>query len=493
MPFVYEQAKRRLDPAEIHVMQSKTRIICISSGMLVPKKSDNPVSRMHLYLNYGLLGLASILADSGYDTRVFHGKFESPEEFIERILSTCAHSPSTVMLSVPSSFALSWARRACRAIRELSPKSRIMIGGRWVVADDDRWIRQQLPDADEYIQGTADATITKIVANGTAGHFPIVGNQPAERISTPPTLNYSLLHEWEEYHPSLEVSRGCGMGCAFCAEAEEPLGALLAPLVAAQRFSDLRTWYRSDRIHPYLEASLFRPSTGWVDAFGAEINALGCRLEWRTETRVDTFSPRLIGKLAKTGLKVLDLGLESASPTQLARMNKTDNPTIYLRRAAELLQACRNEGVWPKVNVLLYPGETPATLDETEEWLERNRDAIKGLSVGPTILFRYGLASEQLLRFFEAQGARATDPDALDRDGFTNLHLSATLSHDAAVRESTRISRSFMTIRDYFDLKSFSYFPRSMSWEQFSDAVEHEPNSSYSFRQDSREAAQTPS
>ena len=54
------------------------RILCISAGQLQPKKADNPLARLHLYLNYGLLGLATILRERGYDPVVIHGRFSEP-------------------------------------------------------------------------------------------------------------------------------------------------------------------------------------------------------------------------------------------------------------------------------------------------------------------------------------------------------------------------------------------------------------------------------
>ncbi len=35
-------------------------VLFISAGMLTPKKGDHPFARWHLYLNYGLVGLATV-------------------------------------------------------------------------------------------------------------------------------------------------------------------------------------------------------------------------------------------------------------------------------------------------------------------------------------------------------------------------------------------------------------------------------------------------
>lgn len=461
---------------------SMTNVICVSAGMLAPKKQDTPIARAHLYLNYGLLGLGSILATSGYSPRIFHGQFLQPEDFVRNLFAARSLDPSApLLLSVPSSFALPWARRACSEVRRVSPATRIIVGGRWVVADDETWIRGQLPDANEIFRGLAEPVIERLIRGPLQSELVSIGSQGLISAHSP-TLNYDLLEHSRRFQPSIEVSRGCGMHCVFCAEAEEPLSSMLDPDILADEFVRLSEHYQTIDIHPYLEASFFRPSSDWIHTFRSALAGRKIQMLWRTETRVDAISPSQIKMLAESGLRVLDLGLESASHEQLLRMQKTTNPESYLRRASELLNACREAGIWTKVNVLLHPGETPETIKATEDWLERHRGSIKGMSVGPTILFRYGAGTDALLREFEAHGAHAIDEKAIDRDGFTHLHLSSEMSHEEARAESLRLSRSFMTERDYFDLKSFSYFPRDLSWPDFRAMLIESPNPNYSFR-----------
>jgi hypothetical protein len=208
-----------------------------------------------------------------------------------------------------------------------------------------------------------------------------------------------------------------------------------------------------------------------VRAFGEHVRERRLSIAWRTESRVDCLTPERIEALAAAGLRVLDLGLESASPRQLVAMGKASQPKVYLRRASEVLHACRASGVWAKVNVLLHPGETMETFGETVDWLARHRDCIKGVSVGPTIVWRYGRHSAALVREYEQRGAQLLDPEALDRDGYAHLHMSAEISHDCAVELALSLSQAMMGARDYFDLKAFSYFPRGTTWEAFDRVV----------------------
>lgn len=447
-----------------HSVKKNDSVVCISAGMLEPKKLRNPAATAHMYLNYGLLGLASRLEEVGYKPIVVHGHFEAPATFVERLYTRgLLPTRNPVLVSVASSYALAWTRQATRLIRERSPDARIVVGGRWVVADDRAWIAAQLPDANEFVEGLADEKITQIV--GGLARRKRVGSSRTR--SGGPALNYELLDGWQDFQPSLEVSRGCGMGCSFCAEAREPLGDMKPAQDLAHEFATIAERYSHANVHPYLESSFFRPSTEWVREFGLALDELDIRLDWRTETRADALSPALIRALAGTGLRVLDIGLESASERQLLAMKKSEKPGTYLRRASRLLKACEAAGVWAKVNLLLHPGETEETVQETVSWLDTHRTAIKGVSVGPTILFRFGTATHEILREFEELGASEAFPGALDRDGYSHLNLSSGIDHQRAIELSSQLSANFMKPRDYFDLKSFSYLRRSVTWNQY--------------------------
>lgn len=458
-------------------------VLCISAGMLRPKKSDNAVARLHLYLNYGLLGLASVLAQRGYEPLVVHGRFDDPDKFVEALANDGRlETRYPVLLSVPSSQALGWARDACRALKRMAPRLSIVVGGRWVVARDGLWIRSKLPEVDLVVYGTAEDRIEALLDTKQwreIGSTDLTAAAASEFSGMMPPLEYRLLERYREYNPSVEVSRGCGRHCSFCAEADVPRSPMKDPTRLADELTACWEAYGKEIIHPYFESSLFLPSTDWIVRVRREFEERGRIFQWRAESRVDGFSTTQIAELALAGLKVIDLGLESASHRQLVAMNKSPRPATYLRRASELLQACYDDGIWTKVNILLYPGETQDTLDETVEWLDERRKYVKGVSVGPMILYRDGSAS--LLQAIAQQGASIVDPDALEAEGFVDLHLSKEMPHDAAVAAALTVSRRFMTARDYFDLKSFSYLPRGLSWEAFSATVARSSNDLFSF------------
>jgi hypothetical protein len=438
--------------------------------MLRPKKADNPVARRYKYLNYGLLGLASELFRAGYGAKVYHGEYQPPESFATMLVRQGLGLEAPLFLSLPSSFSIPWARAFTHYIRQMVPSMQIIVGGRWVVDNEGAWIRSKLGAIDLVVYGTAEGRVVDLLFPSRWSAIPGTDVSSAlyvNRQSGIPRLLLELLDGAEEFHPSIEVSRGCGMGCSFCAEAKEPLTVMKDPHLVVDELAKASTFYSDMRVRCYLEASFFRPTTAWASRFRDSYRERGLQAQWRCESRVDALTDRMVGLLAESGLRVLDLGLESASPIQLLRMNKSQKPHAYLARASDLLKSCKSHGVEVKVNVLLFPGETRQTLDETEEWLWKHKPFFRGVSISPTVLYRYGRDTLHLAAEYAACGASLCRLEALEEDGFAELHLSPEISHEDAIDISAAMSRRFMTASDFFLLKAFTYFPRSYTEAAF--------------------------
>ncbi|OVE68230.1 hypothetical protein CCS79_09955 [Clostridium diolis] len=444
---------------------NKDIIVSISAGMKQPKKTYNALNIKNLYLNYGLLGLSTILKNKGYKVKMFQGDYYDPSEIVNIIKESginLSELKYPVLLSIPSYFAVPWAKELCKKLKD-NYNIKIVAGGRWVVGKDELWLKNIIPEIDLVLDGLGDHIIDKSLNQinwKDIKKYQLINikeNQPFE------DLDFSLLNNYLNYQPCIEVSRGCGSGCTFCMEKNIPLTKLKSPENIINELNKIINIYKSDDVNVYFEASFFKPNIEWAKDLRYLYEKENLNIKWRCETRVDSITPEIIEELSYAGLKVIDLGLESASIKQLKSMGKTKNPNDYLEKAHQLLATCKRLGIWVKINVLLFPGETLETIKETRYWLKTHADCIKGISVNPMVVYGY----DSNMNYFESIGAKLIEFSSLQQNGYAYIDLSNEIDYNLSVKLSMDLSRSLMKKDDYFKLKKFSYFPRNYSYNDY--------------------------
>ena len=135
-----------------------------------------------------------------------------------------------------------------------------------------------------------------------------------------------------------------------------------------------------------------------------------------------------------------------------------------------------------KVNILLYPGEDHKTLYETQSWLDRNAQHIKGVSVGPVVAYGPPRTAQALLEDWRKKGASAVDENSSTKSGITKIHLSREIDAAAAEAVSLDLSRRYMDSEAYFSLKSFSYYPRNYQRTDFDLDISRSDKKNLPFR-----------
>jgi len=210
--------------------------------MLNAKKWDNQFAKKHYYLNYGLLSIATKMKAFGYEPIQVHGNFAKPEEtFCQLVQLGIEKTNYPLFLSITSFFAVPWAKRFCEILKKQLPGIKLVVGGRWVVNNREHWIAKEIPQIDLIVSGLAEGIVNKLFARNTylCAERPAILKIPYLNKSESflvDWLDYSLLHEPEKFHPSIEISRGCGMGCTFCEEGTFKLTKMKSPaLISKQR------------------------------------------------------------------------------------------------------------------------------------------------------------------------------------------------------------------------------------------------------------------
>lgn len=189
--------------------------------------------------------------------------------------------------------------------------------------------------------------------------------------------------------------------------------------------------------------------------------ATGSWFSWRCTTRVDNTNITAFETLADAGLKVVDFGLESASVSQLLKMNKTKNPEAYLKNAENIIRSLSERGVWSKLNILLYAGETLETFNETRSWLLRNKHYIKGISANPLTIYLNGKNTSAYCDEIERLTGSKIDRAALYSTGLIDVDLSPEIGSEYAKKLCNELCGAVMSEEDYLDLKRICYMPRT--------------------------------
>lgn len=399
----------------------------VAAGMKKKKKDFVHNEIENLYLNYGVLGLATQLYNDGYqNVKMFQGDFKKISDVLEEIEKAgivIEELETPVFISIPSFFAVEWAKEFIYEIKRINTNIKVIVGGRWVVDTNAEWIRKKMPYID-------------CISHKAFG-----------------LLNYAQLNNFQKYQPTIEISRGCGNKCEFCLEKDYPVSKLDV-IVEAKEVCDI---YKYKKLNFYFQASIFNPTIQWAEEFAKYYTEYDMEFKWRFETRVDTINLEAIKILSKVGLKVIDLGLESASIEQIVKMNKSKNPEQYLKKAEALLKVLHEYQVWPKLNILLYLGETLQTIEESKGWLDKNKEYIKGVSVNPFILYLNGNNQKEFFDFIEQETGSPVNRKELEKNGFLYINLSKEIPIEKAKQLSKEISDRYMSLEDYLQLKSICY------------------------------------
>lgn len=436
------------------------KIIAVSAGQMLYKKDNSILTKRIKYLNYGLLGLVTILNENlSIDITMFQADDLLPTELFEEIITSGINinDCECLLLSIPSFYSISWCKEFCALIKD-NYHVKIIAGGRWVVDGNKIWLNKKIGNIDEYIEGFGEQKLYRLLG----GNDSIVKDGATHCFKK---LDYTLLYKYQQYQPSIEISRGCGAGCYFCADKNNQRLPNKSVNDIIIELDDLDNLYQKYSV--YFEAPHFVFEKEWTKELCHKLCNRNNNTTWRCTSRVESIPLDKLKELSESGLKVIDIGLESASIEQLYKMGKSKYPEKYIKRTERILEVCSKFNIWVKLNILLYAGETYKTIGETEKWLTKNKDLIKDISVSSLVYYKN---SEDISKFIK-QGATIPNDQSLEDQGYVNLNLSNEISYLTAKKYTKSLPKIVANMRDYYDIKSISYFSPNYTFEDFKSDI----------------------
>lgn len=454
-------------------------------------------------LNFGLLAIATYMSNKGYEVAIFDPQVYPYEDALTKLLQHIARfSPNVVGLSCISGFSYPSCKEFASAIRRHFGSIKIVVGGKDHIGQIGEAALRECSAIDLVVRGEGEEVICQVIESFKSAkpldNIPNIVYRTSEGqiystlyslalTSQPITqLNYNLYPEFNMFAPSLEVSRGCTFGCDFCVSARTGVRKKEVSLIVDEA-EYITRMYKDDKIPIYFETPMFLMRDDEISQFVLMKRERNLNFTWRTETRVDYLTPLRLRNLAEAGLRVVDLGLESASPEILLRMGKTRNPEGYLRKAADALRTAHELGVIIKLNVLFYLGETSETIKMTLSFLEENLPYIRSLSAYPLLLYPGSSLETGIEKDIKQYGGSIVEDSCWQDRHLWPVNPSAEFTYEALQELGLLFTKSFQTKHTFYMQKRYGYFSPGISYSEFVQYVNRLGNEQLPFSKNTRE------
>lgn len=311
------------------------------------------------------------------------------DPLLERFSDELSYGPWQVLGFSLISSNIAFANNLIERIKLKNPEKIVIVGGSAMVFAEER-VRLRT-DIDYFILGEGEDVLPQLITYLQKGRGCLpLGVYQTRVLQAEPlaarleNINTNILPDFSGLDLSLYTekaiplifTRSCLFKCRFCAD----YGSMghFRKCSSQTILQTLEFYYaQGHRFFWFNDLLINGIMSELCTAFQA-FNADDRHIEWiALATPNHQLSASSLEFLAFSGLKTLNLGIESGSERVMRLMNKGFN----LRQCEEALKRIYQAGIQTQLNVIVgFPGETETDFQETLQFLERNRNWICGLT-----------------------------------------------------------------------------------------------------------------
>jgi radical SAM superfamily enzyme YgiQ (UPF0313 family) len=253
-------------------------------------------------------------------------------------------------------------------VRQLAPDVPVVVGGHHPTAVPEDFDGV----CDWVVRGDGETVLRELCEEWPArpSQTQVVTGKPFDQ-SDPAHIDWHRYGRPDAREPALWVamSRGCPFRCSFCVEPGR------GPISSGYEVDDALAILEglvethSPRVIAFSDP-LFGTRRRWTDDFLAGIEQRRLPIRFWAQTRADLMTPELLERFRRCNF-LLDFGLDTGSKTMVERMRKATAPDAYLAKSKAVLTEANTIGLHHGIYLIFNaPGETPATVRETQAFIE---------------------------------------------------------------------------------------------------------------------------
>lgn len=348
-----------------------------------------------VFMTLGILKVAAVLEQTGIEVDVIDlSGIANYQEVISDYCRTKSVSAFGLTATTPQ---LPSAMNIVRAIRSNVAKSKVILGGPHITlvnaARKNEKKRSRAGRASIAFQKLADAFDVLVAGDGEEAIFEALKTDSPKLIDADdPKSEFFLtnrrleklpfparhLVDASSYHYqidgimalSLIAQLGCPFECGFCGGRESPFLRRVRTRTSENVIAEIVSIFKEFGIHGFMmyddELNVNRQMIELMDQIRQAQEKLGVEFRLRGFIKAELFTEEQAKAMYEAGFRWILVGFESGSPQILKNINKKASQEDNSR----CLEIARKHGL--KVKALMsigHPGESPATVKETERWL----------------------------------------------------------------------------------------------------------------------------